>query len=146
MRENITTNGNELPCFVRFGTVSDYDAKRHMARIKFPDRDGIISGWLPVCVTNSTGNHDESHLDIDSHVFCLMQGNGTESGVVMGSIYDDANKPPTGNANIRCTEYDDGTRVAYDREKHRMLIDCVGDIVIRAGGNVSIEGARIDLN
>ncbi len=148
------TTTNEQPCFVRFGTVSNYDAQRHMARIKFPDRDDIISGWLPVSVINSAGNHDEAHLDIDSHVLCLMQGNGTESGVVMGSIYDDKNKPLTGNPNVRCTEYEDGTRIEYDRENHRMNINVKGDIVIegsgsitiKAGGNVRVNGARIDLN
>ena len=137
---------NEQPCFVRFGTVSDYDPQRHMARIRFPDRDGIISGWLPVSVMNSAGNHDESHLDIDSHVMCLMQGNGTESGVVTGSIYDDRNKPPGGDADIRRTEYSDGTTIEYDRKNHSMNINVKGDITIKATGNVKIQGARIDLN
>ncbi|MBR0315308.1 MAG: phage baseplate assembly protein V [Synergistaceae bacterium] len=138
----------------RFGYVSDYDPKRHMARIRFPDKGDLVSAWLPVAIPNSKKNKDESHLDIDEHVFCSMMGNGLETGVVLCSIYDDGNKPETGNQDIHCVKFEDGTAIQYDRKEHTLSISCVGDIEIIASGNISVVsggnisnvGARIDLN
>lgn len=131
---------------MRYGVVSDYDAKRHMARIKFPDKDNLVSGWLPVVIPNSLKNHDELHLDINEHVVCIMTGNGIEAGAVIGSIYDDTNKPPEGNQNIRKITFSDGTEIFYNREKHKLKINCVGDIELHADGHMKISAARIDLN
>ena len=130
----------------RFGYVSAYDAKRHMARIQFPDKDNLISAWIPVAVSNSKKNRDEAHLDIGEHVYCNMMGNGLETGVVLCSLYDDTNKPPAGDADIRKTTYDDGTEIIYDRKNHKMQINCVGDIEIHADGNIKFTATRIDLN
>ncbi len=131
---------------MRYGVVSDYDAKRHMARIKFPDKDNLVSGWLPVVIPNSLKNHDELHLDINEHVVCIMTGNGIEAGAVIGSIYDDTNKPPEGNQNIRKITFSDGTEIFYNRENHELKINCVGDIELHADGHMKISAARIDLN
>lgn len=138
----------------RFGYVSDYDPQRHMARIQFPDKENLVSAWIPVAVPNSKKNRDECHLDIGEHVYCAMMGNGLESGVVLCSVFDDKNKPPEGNADIRKTTYDDGTEVLYDRKNKLLKIECQGDIEIHAKGNITLsaEGrlheraSRIDIN
>ena len=44
---------NEAGALGRFGYVSDYDPKRHMARIEFPDKEDLVSAWLPVAVSNT---------------------------------------------------------------------------------------------
>lgn len=130
----------------RFGYVSAYDAKRHMARIQFPDKDNLVSAWLPVAIPNSLKNKDEVHLDIGEHVYCSMMGSGLEVGVVIGSIYDDKNKPIVHDPDIRVITFEDGTQISYDRKNHKLEIYCVGDIEIKANGNIKIEAARIDLN
>ena len=139
-------NYDESCAHGRFGYVSAYDPKRHMARVQFPDKDNLVSSWLPVAVPNSKKNKDETHLDIGEHVFCSMMGNGLEAGVVICSIYDDTNKPPTGDADTRKVTFDDGTEVYYDRKNSKMTINCKGDIEIHADGNIKITAARIDLN
>ena len=147
-------NNNEASGVNRFGYVSDYDPKRHMARVHFPDKGDLVSNWLPVAIPNSKKNKDECHLDIGEHVFCSMLGNGLEAGVVLCSIYDDENKPPTGNQDIRTVHFEDGTEISYDRNKHKLTISCVGDIEILASGDISVTSggnmtniaARIDLN
>ena len=130
----------------RFGYVSDYDPKGHMARIIFPDKGNLVSSWLPVLVPNSKENHDELHLDVNEHVFCLMLGNGLEAGAVIGAIYDNKNNPPEGVQNIRKITFQDGTEILYDRKNHELKINCVGNITIHADGNMKISAARIDLN
>lgn len=138
----------------RFGYVSDYDPKRHMARIRFPDKGDLVSAWLPVAVPNSKKNRDECHLDVGEHVFCNMMGNGLEAGVVLCSVYDDKNKPPAGNADIRKTTFEDGTEIFYDRKNKKLTINCKGDIEFHAKGNITLiangnmkhQAARINLN
>ncbi len=138
----------------RFGYVSAYDAKRHMAKIQFPDKGDLVSSWLPVAVPNTKKNRDEFHLDVGEHVYCNLMGNGLENGVVLCSVYDDKNKPPEGNEDIRKTTFEDGTEILYDRKKKFLKIQCEGDIEIHAKGNITItadsnmkhQAARIDLN
>ena len=130
----------------RFGYVSAYDPKRHMARIQFPDKDNLVSAWLPVAVQNSKRNHDERHLDVGEHVYCNMMGNGLEAGVVICSVYDDKNKPVVHEQDIRSVTFDDGTEISYDRKNHLLKVDCAGDIEIHAKGNIKLTARRIDLN
>ena len=142
----MSDNNEETGAHGRFGYVSAYDPKRHMARIQFPDKGDLVSAWIPVAIPNSQKNRDEFHLDVGEHVYCNMMGNGLEAGVVLCAVYDDKNKPPEGNQDIRKTTFDDGTEILYDRKNHKLEIFCVGDIEIIAKGNIKIMGARIDLN
>ena len=99
----MSNESTEAGAHGRFGYVSAYDPQKHMARIQFPDKGDLVSAWLPVAVLNSKKNHDECHLDVGEHVYCNMMGNGLESGVVLCAVYDDKNKPPEGNQDIRKT-------------------------------------------
>ena len=137
---------SESGSIARFGYVSAYDAKKHMARVIFPDKDNLVSDWLPVVIPNSKENHDELHLDINEHVFCIMLGNGLEAGAVIGAVYDDKNKPPEGDKDTRKITFADGTEILYNRKAHELKINCVGNITIHADGNMNISAARIDLN
>ena len=142
----MSNNNTEAGAIARFGYVSDYNAKKYMARVQFPDKDNLVSSWLPVIVPNSKKNHDEFHLDINEHVFCLMLGNGLEVGAVIGAIYDETNKPPEGDQDIRKITFSDGTEIFYNRKSHKLKINCVGDIELHADGHMEISAARIDLN
>lgn len=150
----MSNENTEAGAHGRFGYVSAYDPARHMARIQFPDKGDLVSAWLPVAVPNSNKNKDEIHLDIGEHVYCNMMGNGLESGVVLCAIYDDTNKPPTGDNDIRKATFEDGTEIFYDRKNHLLKIECAGDIEIHAQGHINIfadgnmkhQAARIDLN
>lgn len=144
MAKNNTNN--ESASTARFGYVSAYDPARHMAKIRFPDKDDLISDWLPVAVRNSLKNHDEHHFDIDEHVFCVMQGNGIESGCVLCAIYDDTNQTRVSDKDKRAVTFEDGTSIIYDRNNKKLLINCVGDIEIHADGNMKLTAERIDLN
>lgn len=135
----MSSENNEAGALGRFGYVSDYDPKRHMARIEFPDKEDLVSAWLPVAVSNTKKNKDECHLDIGEHVFCAMMGNGIEAGVVLCSIYDDTNKPPTGDADIRKITFEDGTEISYDRKNKVLTIEGAGDIEVYTKGNITIK-------
>lgn len=151
----------------RFGYISAYDPEHHFARVEFPDL-GIVSGWLPVAVQNSKDNHDEKHFDIGEHVYCLLHDN---TGIILCAVYDNSNKPPKADTDIRAITFKDGTTITYDRSEHVTdITDCNGNnfhmdskgITInscgyikmiasstyegQSGGNMSFSAPRIDLN
>ena len=133
----------ETPCVGRWGYVSAYDAKRHMARIRFPDKDNMVSAWLPVGVANTKKNKDECPLDIDEHVFCIMLGNGLEAGIVLCAIYDDKNPPPLGDPDVRRTQFEDGTVQFVDRKNHVVQTeDSHGSIIRLADGYIDLKPAK----
>jgi len=138
-----SVNNTETPCVGRYGYVSAYDSKRGVARVQFPDKDNMVSGWLSVAAQSSKQNKDERHLDVGEHVYCNMLGNGLEAGVVLCSVFDDKNRPPLGNQDVQVTTFGDGTRVQYDRAAHALTIDCSasgGTVSIIAPDGVSIKG------
>ena len=132
----------EQSCTARCGYVSDYNAERHMARVKFPDKDNLVSAWLQVGIPNSKKNKDEFHLDIDEHVLCLMMGNGLECGFVVCSLWDDKNKPPLGDQDVRRMEFEDGAVMHVDRKNHVVEIkDSFGSYIRMESGNIYIKAA-----
>ena len=117
---------------LRTGYISAYDEKRHMARVIFPDKGNLVSGWLPVSVRNSLKNHDEHHLDINEHVACIFNDNGIEEGIIISALYDDKNQPPESDSNTRKVLFEDGSSVSYDRKNKRLTVNCVNELVINA--------------
>ena len=132
----------EQGAIMRFGYVSDFDPKRYMARIIFPDKDNLVSDWLPVLVHNSNFNKDENPLAINEHVLCIMSGNGIESGAVLGSIYDNDNAPLCGNSFIRIINFGDGTKLQYDTDSHELLIDCKGEVKIESAEKIVLNASK----
>lgn len=127
---------------LRMGYVSDFDAARKYARVMFPDKDQLVSGWLQLVVPNTLENKDEVNLDVGERVACLMMGNGIEHGVVLGAVWDDKNTPPVGDPDIRTTAFKDGATVTVDRERHVMEIkDHYGSYIRLADGNIYIKAA-----
>lgn len=139
----------------RYGYVSDYDPDYHMARVIFPELDNQVSAWLPVGVKNSKNNFDECGLDIDEHVFCVMNGSGIEEGVIICALYDENNQPKKKDLDTRITEFQDGTKIFYDRKNNEFRAENIsgsyismknGEIEIHAANHVKITAPRIDLN
>ena len=135
---------NDFSCMALFGYVTDYDEKKHMAKVNFPDKN-IISSWLPVIIPNSKENHDELHLDLQEHVACIMLGTGLENGFIIGAIYDEKNKPVNADKDVRMVKFSDDTTILYDRRNHKMQIDVQGDIEILASGDIRIDAQRVDI-
>jgi phage baseplate assembly protein gpV len=128
---------------LRDGHVSSYDADTHTARVVFDDLDDMVSHPFPVILPNTLKNKDEIHLDAGEHVMCLCMGNGIESGVVLGCVYDKKNLPPTGDPDVRTTRFDDGTTMTMDRKQHIFEIkDSFGSAFKMADGYIDLKPAK----
>lgn len=127
----------------RYGYVSDYDPEKHAARVRFPDMDDLVSGWLPVGTRNTKENFYEAGLDIDEHVFCLLLGNGTEEGIILCSLYDDTNPPLKKDLNEQRIKFKDETEIFYNRETNELkAINKTGSYIYMREGEIEIHGVE----
>lgn len=129
---------------IRYGIISELDAAKGVARVKF-EEDDIVSDWLRISVPNASGNKDESWYDVNEPVWCMMDENA-ETGIIAGSYYHEGNTPPVGDKDVRSTTFPDGTKVSYNRSTSELKVECVGPVTIvctdarvEASGTVTVD-------
>lgn len=98
---------------LRFGVISEYDAAKGIARVKF-EEDGIVSNWLPVITPGALKTVSEFPLDPDEEVACLMDEHCI-NGVILGAIFSEAEAPAAANKDQYQIKFDDGLIINYDR-------------------------------
>lgn len=118
---------------LKFGIISEVDTTKGLARVNFDD-DNIVSGWLPVSVPKSLNDKFFAMPDINEHVWCMMDENA-ENGVIGGSLYDASSQPAGGGVDIVAIQFNDSSRVEYNRNSHVLTITLNDSVlkVSRAG-------------
>lgn len=118
---------------LRFGTITDVDAAKFMARVSFAE-DNMVSDWLPIMVRGAIKVKDEFPIDVDDQVVCLMDDQD-EDGVILGCIYSEDVAPDAGSKTKYQVKFDDGLIVTYDRQAKKFtykLTNC--ELVITESG------------
>jgi len=128
-----------------FGKVVEVDPQTCRVRVGLADQDGMQSYWLAVVQGHTLRDKVYSLPDVDEFVAFLLDAQA-EEGVVLGAIYSDPDPTPSEDGEIRMIRFEDGTVVQYDRTASRLMIDCVGDVVIRSDTQIQIQAPRVDLN
>ncbi|GAB4212698.1 MAG: hypothetical protein OHK0012_07460 [Synechococcales cyanobacterium] len=128
-----------------FGKVVEVDPQTCRVRVELADLDGMQSYWLAVVQGHSLRDKVYSLPDVDEFVAFLLDAQA-EEGVVLGAIYSDPDPTPSQDGEVRMIRFEDGTVVQYDRAASRLMIDCVGDVVIRSATQIQIQAPRVDLN
>lgn len=136
----------EVSKIIRYGRVSTTSPATATVRVLFDDEDEIVSYDLPVLQINSHKNKDYHMPDVGEQVVCLFLPNGISAGFCLGAVYDTSNPPPRNSQDVRSVDFADGTTVEYNRGSHKLSINCVGDINIRATGQITINGATVSIN
>lgn len=134
--------GNILRRMVRVGRVSSINPEDGTARVIFPDMDDDVSDDLPVLHTGSQTLKGYYMPDIDEQVVCLMvpniSGKGSNDGFIIGSFFNDADKPIKTGASVCRIDFGDGSFVEHDRDTGNLTIQATGDIVIN-GRSISLN-------
>ena len=142
----------------RVGLVKQQDLQGARVRVAFPDRDQLLSYWLPIVFTKTQNDKGYWVPDIGEQVVCLMDEHD-EAGAVLGAIYSSADTPPVRSADKYHMSFKDGANVEYDRAAHALVVSLPNgatmsisangaSIAIDASGNVKVvpgNGARIAL-
>ena len=157
------------------GEICSIKPENATARVEFEDlRDAddkpLISADLPILFLRTFGQRDYCMPRIGERVFCAFLGNGIEAGFILGGFYFEGVPPPVTDPDKRHTAFEDGTWLEYDQKMHKLTahvngaidvfatgdiavktaanfsVEAVGDVVIRAGGNVEVRGRTVHLN
>lgn len=133
----------EVPSLIKIGEVSSINPAKCTARVVFDDEDGLVSYDLPVLQRNTLKNHDFAMPDIGEDAIVLFFGEGQEDGVIIGSIYAGEVTPPESTENRRTVVFDDGTRVCYDRQDHKLTVTIEGTEIVfnRQDGSITVPNA-----
>jgi phage baseplate assembly protein V len=131
------------------------------ARVKFPDRDDLVSYWLPIALPGTQDDKSFWVPDLGEMVTVLMDEND-ENGAILGSLGSLADTAPGwATTNRRGIQFSDGTTLYYDRSSHTLYIELVSggtlncstslgnSIVLNSDGSVQItdqSGSQVSLN
>jgi phage baseplate assembly protein V len=124
----------------RKGVVTVVDADRCRAKVRFPDKQDRISGWLDVLQANTQANQDYGLPDVGELVACMMDERD-EAGCILGALYTEANKPTNGNADVRRVVFSDGTTIEFSRSASLLHIAGPAAVHIESAGVVTIDPA-----
>ena len=125
---------------VREGRVSVVYPERHSARVEFEDKGNLVSAELPVLTTWAFDNKAYALPDVGETVVCLFASNADQTGTgwIIGSRFHDKSTPNANSQDVARIDFKDGTFLEYDRAKHVLRVECIGNIYIK-GKNIYLN-------
>ncbi len=115
---------------IQFGEVLEV-FEDGTAKVFFPDLNKE-SGKLQILYSKTLRDKDYFQFDEKEVVLCLMipQSEYTE-GVIVGAVYNKKDKTPefSSSHKIKGIQYEDGTKVYYDKENSILNIDCTNQVI-----------------
>ncbi|MDD2870076.1 phage baseplate assembly protein V [Neomegalonema sp.] len=129
----------------RLGIVVEIDPVGVRARVRFSDHDEIVSWWLQILQPRTKGDKAYWMPAVGEHVAALMDEHA-EAGVVLGSIYSDADRPPASDPGVHAILYGDGASLTYDKGARAFILSVGGTRVEISASGVAISGPRLTHN
>ncbi|MCK0744106.1 phage baseplate assembly protein V [Chromohalobacter nigrandesensis] len=128
---------------IRTGTIAEVDHDAARVRVKSGE---LLTDWLLWIEGRAGTTRDWDPPTVGEQVIVFSPGGDPAAGVVLTGLYRSAHPAPSSDANVIGRWYPDGTRIEYDHAKHRLFIDCVGDIAVKATGTVTVDAKSIHHN
>ena len=126
----------------RIGEISAVYPERHRVRVKFADKDGLVSDELPVLVVGSLKNKAQCLPDEGELVLCAFLPSGEEAGFVLGSFYSEADLPLSNDRDEYVLKIPGGGCIAMHRKNHTItLVDYHGSKMVWKNGNITLKSA-----
>lgn len=126
----------------RIGTVCGVFPERHRVRVRFSDKDDMVSDEIPVLVHGSLKNKAQFLPDIGELVLCAFLPSGEEAGFVLGAVYNEADKPLSADRDEYLLKIPGGVCVSIHRTDHTItIVDYYGSKMIWAMGNITLKSA-----
>ncbi|MCX2788354.1 phage baseplate assembly protein V [Vibrio sp. Sgm 5] len=124
IRKRIDRLYERLTRIISVGEVIDVDAHSHRVKVSLKGLDGVPTVWLPVLVSRAKGASVVHNLDVGEQVVCLFPPIGDMAkGYVMGSSYNQEDRPFVTDAKVLGIRLSDGTTMTYDENKKTLLIE-----------------------
>ena len=126
---------------VRFGNVSSIDYEAGKCEVTYPDRDDTVTEMVPFL-----SNGEYQTPEVDDLVLVLHPGESPEDAVVVGTVWNEKNKPPEGKEKVYRKDYANSRGKAYRKfDANAKKILKAKSLEIQVGGaTVTIsEGGEI---
>lgn len=125
----------------RVGRVSAVNESHDRIKVKFGDNETPFIKWFSVCA----GDVAEYRLpSVGEQVVLINVGGGDNSttSIALVGVPSDKFPLPTNNPDEILRVYPDGTRVCYDKKKHKLDVRVAGEanIQVDKDAKVSVDG------
>lgn len=128
---------------IKHGTITEINAEEVTAKVTFSDEDDLVSYDLPVMSHAMGFAKFYSMPKVGMTAVCgFLESTGIEDGFIIGSFYNDENKPlKTGL--MHYIDFEDGALVEYNEESKTMTLKSGGGGIL-LDDNVTIsKGLRV---
>lgn len=128
---------------MRLGTIESLDLAQATGRVRVGE---LVTDDLPLVAPRAGAVRIWSPPSIGEQVLLLCPEGDIQAGVILGALFCDAHAAPADDTRF-VIDFDDGTRLTYDREAHRLtvLIGAGGTAEITAPGGLTLN-ADVTIN
>ncbi len=147
----ISELNRKLANIIRIGLVKEVDYEKARVRVKVGE---FLTDWLPWVTARAGEDRSWFAPNIDEQVIVLSPFGELSLGVVLPAIYQQKYFPSECRKDAHIFEFQDGTKLSYDKEKHHLEIDVVDKLMLKVGGSsiemtkegIKLKAKRINLN
>jgi phage baseplate assembly protein V len=139
-----TEGARRISNVVRYGTVKEADYKKALIRVELQAGE-LVTDWIPWVTLRAGKDKFWWAPEVGEVMLVLAPSGELANAVALPAAFSNENQNAD-RETIQRQTFDDGTVIEYDREAHKLKMDVKGDVEIKATGNVTIIGERIDLN
>lgn len=137
-------NDQRISNITRMGVIEQVNySSPPKARVRIGE---FLTGWMRMGAPRAGGDKDWAVYEPGEEVLVISTSGDFRHGVIACALNNGTNPGNANTANIRRTDYGNGSWIEHDRVTGNLTVNVTGDINLIAGGNVKINGKRIDLN
>lgn len=129
----------------RIGYVSSIDYENGLCEVHYPDRDDTVTEKVPFI-----SNREYSMPEVEDLVAVLHPGDSPEDAVVLGTIWNEKNKPAEGKKGTYRKEYSNKNGQAYrkfDADAKELTDHVDGKHILEAKSlEIKVGGATVTIS
>ncbi len=129
----------------KVGTVVSVNEKDATVRVEFKDREGKVSWDMPVISPHTYADKAYWLPKEGELALCLFPPGHRGFGVVIGSLYNAQDTPPVADRNKAYMEFEDGTRIEYDKSTGKLTVENPKDVVLRVQNSITKETQTLQI-
>lgn len=123
-----------LENLLRPGTIDQVDVDAALVRVR---TGGLLSSWIRWFTRRAGDVRAWCPPSVGEQCMLFSPGGDLANGFALVGLFSDSHPANDNRASTDATLHPDGTLVEYDHAAHRHLMQCVGDIVAIAQGNIA---------
>jgi len=133
----------ESKLIVKTGKVVSVNPEKATVRVEIRDIDQKVSYEMPVVYHRTVKDKTYYMPEVGEEVICVFV-NETE-GFVLGSVYHEENTPPASDKNLFVYEFEDGTKIAYDKNSGKLTVENPKEVILKVQNTINEETQTLSI-